>query len=126
MLGHIVTKEQDAVGVGFRRSGPAAEETCMHTVDEIENDQGILWMLFDICHEELFTVNDLYGCQSTLGEGKVISKNLCDRMLYVGQINGCQKIINIYAKQGSKKIIAKLNAVAKALKASSMKTLRDL
>ena len=28
LLGHIVTKEQDAVGVSFRRSRPAAEETC--------------------------------------------------------------------------------------------------
>ena len=28
LLGHIITKEQDAVGVSFRRSRPAAEETC--------------------------------------------------------------------------------------------------
>ena len=28
LLGHIVTKEQDAVGVSFRRSRPVAEETC--------------------------------------------------------------------------------------------------
>ena len=60
LLGHIVTKEQDAVGVSFRLSRPAAEERCMYTVDEIEDDQGILWMLFDIRHEQLFTVNDLW------------------------------------------------------------------
>ena len=58
-------------------------------------------------------------------EGKAISKHLCDKMLYVAQINGCQKIIDIHAKHGSKEDIAKLNAVAKALKASPMKALRD-
>ena len=35
------------------------------------------------------------------------------------------KDIDIYAKQGSKEDIAKLNTVSKALKASSMKVLRD-
>ena len=50
----------------------------MCTVDEIEDDKGILWMLFDIRHKQLFTVNDLWKCQLTLGEGKAISKNLCD------------------------------------------------
>ena len=74
----------------------------MYKVDEIEDDQGILWMLFDIRHEQLFTVHDLWKCKSTLGELKAISKNLCDKMLYVGQIIGCQKIIDIYAKHGSK------------------------
>ena len=34
LLGHIVTKEQD---VSFRWFGPAAEETYMYTVDEIED-----------------------------------------------------------------------------------------
>ena len=38
-------------------------------------------------------------------------------MLYVGQTNGCQKITDIYAKHGSEEDIAKLNAIAKALKA---------
>ena len=28
LLSHIVTKEQDAVGVSFRRSTPAGKETC--------------------------------------------------------------------------------------------------
>ena len=60
----------------------------MYMVDEIEDDQGILWMLFDIHHEQLFTVNDLWKYQSTLGEEKAISKSLCDKMLCVGQING--------------------------------------
>ena len=46
-------------------------------------------------------------------------------MLYVEQINGCQKIIDIYAKHGSEENIAKLNAVVKALKASSIKAFRD-
>ena len=78
LLGHIVTKEQN---VSFRRPRPAAEERYMYTMDEIEDDQGILWMLFDICHEQLFTVNDLWKCQSTLAEEKTISKNLCDKML---------------------------------------------
>ena len=62
LLGYIVTKEQDAVGVSFRLSRPAAEKRYMYTVDEIEDDQGILWMLFDIRHEQLFTVNDLWKC----------------------------------------------------------------
>ena len=35
------------------------------------------------------------------------------------------KDIDIYAKHGSKEDIAKLNAVSKAFKASSMKALRD-
>ena len=120
MLGHIVTKEQDAGGVSFRLFRPAAEETHMCTVDEIEDDNGILWMLFD-----KFTVNDLWKCQSILGERKAISKNLRDKRLYVGHINGCQKITDIYAKHGSKEDIAKLNVVAKALRASPMKALRD-
>ena len=93
LLGHIVTKAQDAAGVSFRRPRPASEETYMCTADEIEDDQGILSMLFGIRQEQLFTVNDLSKCQSTLGERKTISKNLCGKMLYVGQINGCQKIL---------------------------------
>ena len=125
MLGHIVTKEQDVGGVSFGMSRPATEETYMCTVYEIENDKGILWTLFDIRHEQLFTVNDLWKCQSTLGEGKAISKYLYDKTLYVAQINGCQKINDIHAKHGPKEDIAKLNAVAKALKASPMKALRD-
>ena len=104
LLGHIVTKEQDAVGVSFKRSSPAAEETYMYTVDEIENDQGIVWMLFYIRHEQLFTVNDLCKCQSALGEEKAISKDLCDKMLYVGQINGCQKIFISVQITAQKKI----------------------
>ena len=76
-------------------------------MDETEDGKGILWVLFDICHEQLFTVNDLWKCQSTLGEGKTNSKYLCDKMLYVAQINGCQKIIDIHAKHGSKEDIAK-------------------
>ena len=46
-------------------------------------------------------------------------------MLYVGQINDCQKILISYAKHGSREDITKLNAVAKALKSFSMKALRD-
>ena len=80
-LGHIVTKEQDAGKVSFGMSRAAAEETYMCTVDETEDGKGILWMLFDIRHEQLFTVNDLWKCQSTLGEGKTNSKYLCDKML---------------------------------------------
>ena len=37
-------------------------------------------MLFDIRHEQLLTVNDLWKCRSTLGEEKAIKKNLCDKM----------------------------------------------
>ena len=62
----------------------------MYTVSEIEDDQDILWMLFDIRHEQLFTVNDLWKCKSTPGEGKAISIKLCDKMLYVRQTNGCK------------------------------------
>ena len=94
-------------------------------VNEIEDDNGILSMLFDIRHEQLFTVNDFWKCQSTLGDGKAISKNLCDKMLYVGHINGCQKITDIYAKHGSKEDIVKLNAVVKTLKTSPIKALKD-
>ena len=43
----------------LRWSRPASEETWMYMVDEIEDDQGILWMLFDIRHEQLFTIIDL-------------------------------------------------------------------
>ena len=75
----------------------------MHTVDGIEDDQGILWMLFDIRHEQLFTVNDLWKCQSALGEGKRFQK-ICDKMLYVGQINGCQKILISMQSTAQKKI----------------------
>ena len=46
-------------------------------------------------------------------------------MLYVGQVNGCQKMNDIYAKHGSKEDIVKLNVVPKALKSSPMKALRD-
>ena len=76
----------------------------MYTVDEIEDDQGILWMLFDIRHEQLFTVNDLWKCQSALGEEKTISKSLCDKMLYVGQINGCHQILISMQSTAKKKI----------------------
>ena len=76
----------------------------MYTLDETEDDPGILWMLFDIRHEQLFTVNDLWKYQSTLGEGKAISKNLCDKILYVGQINGCQKILVSMQSTALKKI----------------------
>ena len=103
-LGHIVTTELDPVGVSFRRSRSAAEETYMYMVDQIESDQGILWMLFDIRHEQLFTVNHLWKCQSTLEEEKAISKNLCDKMLYVGQINGCQKILIFRLKKRNRKV----------------------
>ena len=104
LLGYIVTKGQDAVGVSFRRSRPAAEETYMYTAYEIEDDQGIVSMLVDIRQEQLFTVNDLSKCQSTLGERKTISKNLCGKMLYVGQINGCQKILIYMQSTAQKKI----------------------
>ena len=104
LFGHIITKKQDAVGVSFRRSRPAAEKTYMYTLDEIEDDQGILWMLFDIRYEQLFTVTDLWKCQSTPGEGKTISKTLCDKMLYVGQINDCQKILISMQSTAQKKI----------------------
>ena len=77
----------------------------MNTVKEIEDDQGILWMLFETCHkQQLFTANDLLKCQSTLGGGKAILKNLRDKMLYVGQINGCQKMTDILQSTAQKKI----------------------
>ena len=79
----------------------------MYTVDEIEDDQGILLMLFDIRHGQLFTVNDLWKCQSARGEGKMISKNLCDRQnvgCWTGQIIGCQKISISMQSRAQKKI----------------------
>ena len=76
----------------------------MYKVDETEDDQGILWMLFDSRREQLFTVNDLWKCQSALVEGKTISKNLCDKTLHVGQINGYQKILISMQSTVQKKI----------------------
>ena len=66
-----------------------------------------------------------FGCYLTFVMNSCSHKNLCDKMFHVGQINGCQNLIDIYAKHGSKEDIMKLNAVAKALKISSMKALRD-
>ena len=117
LLGHIVTKEQDAVGVSFRRSRPAAEETCT------------LWM-------RLRMIKVSFGCYLTF----VI--NSCSQSMIFGNVSQrlekgkrFQKIcmtkccmskdIDINAKQGSKEDIAKLNTVSKALKASSTKALRD-
>ena len=39
---------EDSLDTSIRRSRPAAEETYMYMVDENLNDQGILWILFDI------------------------------------------------------------------------------
>ena len=58
----------------------------------------------DIRYEQLFTVNDLWKCQSTLEGGKAISKHLCDKMLFVGQRNGCQKILISMQSTARKKI----------------------
>ena len=101
-LGHIVTKEQDAVGVSFRRSRPAAEETCIWwmRLRMIKVSFGCyLTFVMIIC-----SVFDLWKCQSVLGEGKTILKSLCDKVLYVGQINGCQKKLVSMQSTAQKKI----------------------
>ena len=102
LLGHIVTKEQDAVGVSFRRSRPAAEETCTRwmRLRMIKVSFGC-YLTFVMISCSVF---DLWKCQSALGEGKTISKHLCDKMLYVGQINGCQKILISMQSTAQKKI----------------------
>ena len=113
LLGHIVTKEQDTVGVSFRRSRPAAEETCTP------------WM-----RSRMIKVS--FGCYLTF------VMNSCSQSVIFGNVSqhsekgkrfpkicitkGCMsKDIDIYAKHGSKEDIGNSNAVSKALKASSMK-----
>ena len=56
----------------------------MYTLDKIEDDQGILWILLDIRHKKLFTINDLWRNHSTLKEGEEISKALSDKVMYIG------------------------------------------
>ena len=93
LLGHIITKEQDAVGVSFRRSRPAAEEICTR------------WM-------RLRMINVSFGCylkfvMNSCSQSMILgrfSKNLCDKMLYVGQMNGCQKILISMQSTAQKKI----------------------
>ena len=76
----------------------------MHMVDEIEDDQGILWRCYLTFVMISCSVFDLWKCQSVLGEGKTISQHLCDKMLYVGQIIGCQKILISMQSTAQKKI----------------------
>ena len=95
----------------------------MFSVDEIEDDQGILWQLFDIGHEELFTTHDLYRCISLSNDDKEIPRDLAKKLLYVGTFDGCKKITDLYNKPCSREERSALNVVAKALKASPMKTL---
>ena len=45
--------------------------------------------------------------------------------MYIGTMTGCKKITDVYAKHGSKKDLAKLHPVVKALKDSPIKALRD-
>ena len=96
MLGHIATEDQDAGGVSFKRSRSGTAETYMYTLDEIEDDQGILWKLFNIRHEELFTVSDLWRCHSNEDDGKDVSQKLSDKMMFIGTYHGCQKLTDIY------------------------------
>ena len=117
MLGHIVTKEQAAAGVSFRRSRPAAKETCT------------LWMRLRI-------IKVSFGCYLTF----VMSS--CSQSMIFGNVSQhlekgkrfqricmkkccMSKDIDIYAKHGSEEDIAKLNAVSKTLKVCSVEALRD-
>ena len=96
LLGHIVKKEQDAVGVSFRRLRPAAEETCTR------------WMRFRM-------IKVSFGCYLTF------FMNSCSQSMIFGNVSQhlekgkrFQKIcmtkccmskdIDIYAKHSSKKI----------------------
>ena len=125
LLGYITTKGQKGCGISFRSSQSAAEETFMYSVDEIQDDQGIHWQLFDIRHEELFTTHDLYRCISLSNDDKEIPRDLAKKLFYVRTFDGCKKITDLYNKPCSREERSALNAVAKALKASPMKTLRD-
>ena len=117
LLGHIVTKEQDAVGVSFRRSRPVAEETCARwmRLRMIKVSFGCyLTFVMNSCSESMIFGN----VSQHLEKGKRFQK------IYMTKC--CMsKDIDIYAKHDSKEVIATLNAVSKALKASSMKALRD-
>ena len=97
----------------------------MYTLDEIEDGQGILWKLFNIRHEELFTVSELWRSHSNENAEKDVSQKLFDKIMFIGTYCGCKKLTNIYGSHGSKKYLWKLNAVARVLKASPMKTVRD-
>ena len=122
LLGYITTKGQKGCDISFRSSRSAAKETFKYSVDEIEDDQGILWQLFDI---RLFTTHDLYICISLSNDNKEIPRDLAKKLFYVGTFDGCKKITDLYNKPCSGEERSALNAVAKALKASPMKTLRD-
>ena len=50
LFGHIVTKEQELGGVSFTCSRITAESFHIVHIDKTEDDQGILWVLFDICY----------------------------------------------------------------------------
>ena len=45
--------------------------------------------------------------------------------MFIGTYHGCKKLTDIYGTPGSKEDLSKLNAVARVLKASPMKTVRD-
>ena len=87
MLEHITTKGQKGTGVIFKSSRPAAEETFMYSLDEIEDNQGILSQLFGIQHEELFTVNDLYRFISLTSGESELPNDLVNKILYIGNFD---------------------------------------
>ena len=62
LLGHIVTKKQDAVGVSFRRSRPAAEESCTR------------WM-------RLMMIRVSFGCYLTF------VMNICSQSMIFGNVS---------------------------------------
>ena len=87
MLGHIATKDQKGTSVSFKSSRPAAEETFIYSLDEIEDKQGILWQLFGIRDEELFIVNDMYRFISLASGGKELPKDLANKRLHIGHFD---------------------------------------
>ena len=71
-----------------------------------------------IRHDELFTVNDLYRFISLTNDENELPKDLVNNIFYIGNFDGCQRMTDMYKKRA-------LNAVAKVLRAASMRALRD-
>ena len=104
LLGHIVTKEQDEVGVSFRRSRPTAEETCTRwmRLRMIKVSFGCyLTFVINSCSQSMIFGN----VSQHLENGKRFKKVCMTKMLYVGQINGCQKILISMQSTAQKKTL---------------------
>ena len=81
--------------------------------------------MFGNRHEELFTVNDLYRFTCLTSGEKGLLKDLANKILYVGNFDGFEKITDMYRARASKEETSALNTVAKALKAVPIRAVRD-